>query len=149
MLPDDIQQLLPLISEFNQAEQIDTPPARIAPALETLLRDPSLGVAWFIHVGGVCAGYAVLTFGYDLEYAGRVAWVTDFYLREKYRERGMGTQALAALEEEARRFDVNALHLMVFRHNHRAVKVYTKRGFVLNPREAMLKLLDEGLKAKE
>ena len=95
--PSDLNELLSWISEFNAAEKIGTPLSLITPALKTLLADDSLGFVWFICVEGGHVGYVILTFGYDLEYAGRVAWITDFYLGEKLREQGLGTRALAAV----------------------------------------------------
>lgn len=139
--PGNAERLLPLIAEFNAAEGIDTPPSRTARALERLLADSSLGRAWFILFGGSCVGYIVLTFGYDLEYGGRDAWITDFYVREEFQGRGVGTQAVAALEQEARKLQICALHLMVRDSNRRAIKVYEKQGFGRNPRTAMIKML--------
>ena len=68
----------------------DEQKARVA--LLTLLRDPNLGRVWLILDGAVAAGYIVLCFGYSLEWLGRDAFVDEFFLREPYRGRGLGTQ---------------------------------------------------------
>ena len=98
-------------------------------ALNVLLRDPNLGLAWLILDGDIPAGYIVLCFGYSLEWLGRDAFVDEFYLREEYRGRGWGRAAMAFLEDAARDAGVKALHLEVVRENVDALKLYSKIGF--------------------
>lgn len=140
---DDTPELLPLIAEFNTAEGIETSQRRIALAFKKLLADPALGRAWFIYSNDIRVGYLVLTFGFDMEYGGRDAWITDFYVRPDFEGRGVGTEALTLLEEKALRLEICALHLMVYDGNARARNVYGKRGFKRNPRIALIKILAE------
>jgi len=71
-------------------------------ALAGLLRDDSLGCIWLIQDGDAAVGYVVLTLGYSLELFGRDAFIDEFYLRETYRGRGWGRQAMAFVEDAAR-----------------------------------------------
>lgn len=140
---DEAEALLPWIEEFNQADRIETPIARIQPALERLLREPSLGRAWWIKNNGKPAGYLILTFGYDLEYGGRDAWITDFYVRHDFQGQGIGAAALHELESICKKLEVCALHLMVRDSNTVAKRVYSKRGFEPHSRSAWMKLIKE------
>lgn len=135
------EELLALIDELNQADGIKTPASVIRPALEKLLHNPSLGRSWFICRDEQHVGYITLTFGYDIEYGGRDAWITDFYVRPQFQGRGIGTQALRELEKAARELEVCALHLMVREANEVARRIYFNQGFEVNPRLALIKQL--------
>ncbi|MCZ7658080.1 MAG: GNAT family N-acetyltransferase [Xanthobacteraceae bacterium] len=67
--------------------------------------------------GGRIAGYAVLCFGYTVEYGGRDAFVDDIYVAPELRGRGHGAALYAALEAAARASGCRALHLEVMPDN--------------------------------
>jgi GNAT superfamily N-acetyltransferase len=96
---------------------------------------------WLVEHDNAPAGYAVLTYGYSLEFLGRDAFVDEVYLRPAYRGRGWGRQTLRALEKSARAAGVNAIHLEAMRGNNRARRVYRQLGFSRRPSELMSKLL--------
>jgi ribosomal protein S18 acetylase RimI-like enzyme len=98
-------------------------------ALIVLLCDANLGAAWLILDDANPVGYIVLCFGYSLEWLGRDAFVDEFYLREEYRGRGWGKEAMVFLEGAARDRDVRALHLEVMEGNETALHLYQKLGF--------------------
>jgi GNAT superfamily N-acetyltransferase len=97
-------------------------------ALNPLLGNSNLGRAWFILDGISPVGYAVLCFGYSLEWLGRDAFVDEIYLREEYRGRGWGKKTMAFLEDAARELGVRALHLGVMDGNQ-ALRLYESIGF--------------------
>ena len=97
-------------------------------ALNPLLGNSDLGRAWIILDGVAPAGYAVLCFGYSLEWLGRDAFVDEIYLREEYRGRGWGKKTMAFLEDAARELGVTALHLGVMEGNQ-ALRLYESIGF--------------------
>ena len=137
----DIEELMPLIRELYSIEGVTSPEDRTRSALIELLNDPSLGLVLEIRNEEALAGHIILTYGYDIEYGGRDAWITDFYVRPDFQGRGVGTQALKLLEEIAKTRGVCALHLMVYHTNLRAKGVYLRSGFEPNPRIAMIKML--------
>jgi len=59
----------------------------------------------------------------------RYAALYEFVILEKYRRRGYGTQALLALEKQAKGMDLSAIVLHVFGHNAPARALYTKLGY--------------------
>ena len=134
-----------LLMEFIQAyyafDKIPFHPEEIRPALEELLSDGSFGKAWFIQADGHDAGYVLVTFAYDLEFGGRVATITDFYVRPEYRRSGLGTQTVAFLENALRLHGVKTLELQVERANREAFLFYRRRGFHEHDRIPMSKSL--------
>ncbi|HKV80103.1 MAG TPA: GNAT family N-acetyltransferase, partial [Candidatus Sulfotelmatobacter sp.] len=103
--------------------------AKARVALIELLQNPSLGCAWLILDRDTPVGYAVLCFGYSLEWLGRDAFVDEFYLREEYRGRGWGKKSMAFVEDAARGLGVRTLHLEVMEGNSAALHLYERIGF--------------------
>jgi ribosomal protein S18 acetylase RimI-like enzyme len=98
-------------------------------ALIPLLGNSNFGRVWLVLEGATPVGYAVLSFGYSLEWLGRDAFVDEIYLRETHRDRGWGRQTMDFLENAARELGIRTLHLGVVRGNQRALHLYEKVGF--------------------
>lgn len=144
VVPGQEDDLLPLVREFNAIEGIPMPLDRVRAALVKLLAEPALGRAWFVRSEGGRVGYVTLMFGYDLEYAGRDAWICDVYVQPPFQNRGIGGAVMILLEKEAVKNDVRALHLMVRPSNARAMRLYSRCGFGTNPRTTFTKRIDGG-----
>lgn len=137
----DLEVLLPLVEAFQAAERIPFDPAAARIALVRLLDDPGLGQVLVAEQDGGAIGYAILTYGYDLEFGGMDAYLTDLFLAEASRGQGLGTWLLARVEEAAHAAGVQALHLMVAPQNHRAHHIYHRAGFRVSPQLFLTKLL--------
>lgn len=98
-------------------------------ALIALLENPSFGRTWIILDGDSPIGYAVICFGYSLEWLGRDAFIDELYLVEAYRGRGWGRRTMAFLEDAARELGIRALHLAVVKGNRTALQLYESVGF--------------------
>jgi GNAT superfamily N-acetyltransferase len=142
--PADLETLLIFIREFCEFDQHPYDEETLRHTLDTLLRDHSLGRVWLIQDGAIPIGYAVLAFGYSLEYRGRDAFVDEVYVREDHRRQGIGTQTFAFLEQACRSLGVRALHLEVEQRNTAAQKFYHKSGFYDQERHLMTKLISAG-----
>jgi ribosomal protein S18 acetylase RimI-like enzyme len=130
---DDLALVLPRTRALNDHEGIDVSDADLDRALRKLLADESLGGVWLIEDAGAPVGYAIVTFGYDLEFGGRDAWLTELYVDDEHRAKGAGSAALALLDEELRAHQVRALHLQV-RPENPALRLYERAGFSRSPR---------------
>jgi len=143
--PADATRLIPMMAAFNAAESIIVDDELLASALARLLRDHELGRVWFILGPSIerhdVIGYAVLTFGYDLEFAGRDAFLTEIYVAPGARGGGYGRSALAAIEHAASALGVRAIHLMVRPENAIARSLYESSGYEAPPRILLSKRL--------
>jgi ribosomal protein S18 acetylase RimI-like enzyme len=133
----DSRLLLQMMSDFTAGEGIAPDPRRLRTALGNLLRERTLGRVWLIVEAGEVVGYAVLTFGYDLEFTGRDAFLTELYVTKDLRGRGIGRRALAMIERQAVALKARAVHLMVRAENIRAFTLYASAGYEA-PRRVML-----------
>ena len=137
---DDLAAVLPRTLALNAHEGIAVDPRALEAALERLLRDPGIGGVWLIERDGAAIGYAIVTFGYDLEFAGRDAFLTELWIDPAARGTGAGGAALALLDPELRALGVHALHLQV-RPDNPAFRLYERSGFVAVPRVIMTRRL--------
>jgi ribosomal protein S18 acetylase RimI-like enzyme len=137
---DDRAALLPRTRDLNAHEGIAIDLAVLEAALDRLLRDASLGGAWLIERDGAAIGYAIVTFGYDLEFGGRDAVLTELWIDPAARGHGAGSSALRLLDPALRAQGVRALHLQV-RPENPALRLYERSGFVASPRVVMTRRL--------
>jgi ribosomal protein S18 acetylase RimI-like enzyme len=135
--------MVPLIVAFNEAEGIVWRPEVMLPALRRVLTESELGLVLVTRAGagGELVAYSLATFGYDLEFAGRDAFVTELFVEPRSRRRGLGSRMLQSTIEHLRQRDVNAVHLMVRPENQRARSLYQKLGFKVSPRIMMTREL--------
>lgn len=135
----DLPQLLEMMREFNRDEGIEWHPLRCELALRRLLEERELGVVGIAVSESGAHGYFVVTWGYDLEFGGRDAWLTEIYVRDDARRRGIGRGLLDAAEAQARAGDARALHLTVRPDNTPARALYGRAGYFQNPRHFLSK----------
>jgi GNAT superfamily N-acetyltransferase len=139
----DTETLLVMMREFYVHEALRFEEARARQALEGILNDDSFGRVFLILADDEAAGYAVLTFGYSLEFHGRDAFVDELFLHEKFRGQGIGGQALIFLASVCAEKGIKALHLEVERKNTVAQRAYQKFGFADHDRYLMTKWVRE------
>lgn len=125
--PSDETTLLGLARAFytEDGDALSRPSEQ---AVSRLLRDRSLGLAFKIVRQDRVVGYAVLCFGFSIEWGGRDAFVDDLYVEPGERGRGLGKHTIEHLVAAARRAGCAALHLEV-KSGNRAQGLYRRLGF--------------------
>jgi ribosomal protein S18 acetylase RimI-like enzyme len=139
----DIPALLPMMKAFNRGEAIAFRKQRVERALRELLSKPSLGLALIAHepASGTAVGYCVLTYNYDLEFAGPDAFVTELFVAPARRRSGIAAALLRDLVRRMKRDRLTALHLLVRPGNRGARRLYEQLGFAQVPRVMMTRVL--------
>jgi GNAT superfamily N-acetyltransferase len=137
----DVPSLLGMMDPFNLGERLPWDAASKEPALRRLLADTNLGLVVLLELEARPVGYFVLTWGYDLEWDGRDAFMTELFLIPDVRGRGLGGVALTLTETFAREYGARALHLMVLPENAAALRLYSTHGYESPPRTFLSKPL--------
>jgi GNAT superfamily N-acetyltransferase len=127
-------RLLPLVRAYHEFEGVELDDPTRETVLRPLLGESTHGRVWFVAVAGEVVGYVAICFGYSIEFAGRDAFVDEFFVTEPHRGKGIGGQALAQVETEAATLGIRALHLEVARTNTRAQTLYGAAGFCARER---------------
>ncbi len=138
--PDDLSAILPRTRALNDHEGIAINDTALEAALLQLLGDPELGGVWLVERGAEIVGYAIVTFGYDLEFGGRDSYLTELWIDPADRGCGAGRAALEQLDDQLRDRGVRALHLQV-RPENPAMRLYERAGFLTSPRRIMTRRL--------
>jgi ribosomal protein S18 acetylase RimI-like enzyme len=127
---EDVPFLLARMAEFNREEGIDWDPARGEAPLRRLLGDASLGRVYVVRdERGTPAGYAVVTYGFDLEFGGPDSFLTELWIDQGARGLGLARRALERMERDLREGGFGALHLQVRAENAEARRLYASAGF--------------------
>lgn len=139
---DDAATFLALMREYYAYDAHEFLEAKARRALEPLLANAVYGLAWLILDAKLVIGYAVITFGYSLEFGGRDAFLDELYLREDYRGQGIGTRIIQHALDVCQTHGVKALHLEVMVQNTRAQELYRRLGFELRDSRLMSKIIE-------
>jgi len=125
----DFEELLALVEAYYKFDSIAFDERGTAAALRRLLRDKSLGRAWVIDAGHALAGYAILTFNYDLEFGGVEGILTDMFVAARFRRKQFGAQLIGAVRDFCEAAGINTMELQVTRSNWGARLFYKALGF--------------------
>lgn len=137
----DLEPLLRLMAVFNREERIPFRRARVAPALRHLLRESRLGVVMVVAStveARPMAGYAIGTLGFDLEFAGPDAFLTEIFIARTERRGGLGARLLDATTHALREAGAAAVTLLVRPENVGARGLYARARFREIPRLPMV-----------
>lgn len=137
----ELESLLALTREFYEGERLPWDERVLRRAYAELWAEPLHGAVWLAWEEQP-VGYAVLCCGFSFEYGGRDAFVDELYVRSGFRDRGIGSRLLDAMEEECRRRGISALHLEVDHGNPAGRRLYERRGFVDHDRHLMTKRIE-------
>jgi ribosomal protein S18 acetylase RimI-like enzyme len=137
--PDDFDAVLHLMHAYFTYDGITFDAPAVRSGLAELLANPSLGWVFLVTRGADPIGYSVVTTGFDLEFGGKQATVTDLYLHPEHRRVGLGGKLFELIETTAKAAGVRALELQVEHDNPEAHAFYLKHGFVSHSRTPMSK----------
>ena len=139
--PADHGLLLRLIAAYYAFDHITFDESAARESLARLLADDDIGRAYLLEVADEVAGYIIFTFAFDIEFGGRIATITDFYLEPRSRRGGLGTKTLAFVADQCRSLGVKSLELQVEEGNLPAQALYRRFGFKRLSRLPMSKQL--------
>ena len=139
---DDIEVLAKMMEALYRHDSHPFDAAQARRATRRLLELPAFGAIWLLRQDNETVGYAVLTFGFSLEFGGCDALLDELFVVESYRRKGLGQQALRFIADRCRENEIRALHLEVLSGNDKAAAIYRRFGFEEDTRRLMTKWLD-------
>jgi len=128
--PEDAAALLPMMRSLWEHEGVPFDEASIRESLQGLFADPALGLVWLAIADDAVAGYAMGTWGFSTEQGGRFLILDELFVLPSFRGRGVGTAALAFVEDAARREGAGAVRIEVGEGNPRARDLYRAAGYL-------------------
>ena len=135
-VPSDLERLMTMVEAYHAEEGIDVDARHREAALLPLLEGSPHGAVWLIGPRMSPVGYVAACFGWSIELGGMDGFIDEIWIREKVRGRGMGAEALSALQSALKEAGVRALHLELSEGN-RAERLYRRAGFRRRPHALM------------
>src|SRR6059036_1471774 len=117
-----------LVAQLRE-HHVTTPEAKLASAIEAVLRHPERGRILIAIERGRPVGLAALSFVWPLEHGGRSSWLEELYVQPAARGRGIGTRLLHAALRVAAESGAVAVDLEVDAEHQRAAGLYSREGF--------------------
>lgn len=128
--PEHAAEIDCLVAAFHLHEGVNVAAQARRTSIDSLLAMPAQGRIFLVQCrDGEIAGYAVIAFGFSLEFGGRDAFLDELFIHKAYRGQGIGSAALSAVCAWGRHEGLCALHLEVERDNTAAKALYTRTGF--------------------
>ncbi len=124
-----IPALLGMMQEFYAIDGYPFHLGRTRANLQTFIKDAQLGRIWMLLLETEIVGYAVLTFVFSFEHGGKMAFLDEFYVKEPYRNLGIGNATITFLENKAIEMGINRIQLELEKHNIAAKALYLRHGF--------------------
>jgi ribosomal protein S18 acetylase RimI-like enzyme len=139
---DDATIILEMMQKFYFIDEYCFNKETTAANIIDFISKPEYGSIWIIQKQETVIGYLIMTIVFSFEFKGKNAFVDELYIDEQYRNIGAGRKAIEHVSREAKKQNINALHLEVEKHNTKAINVYQKQGFVEHNRIMMTKYID-------
>lgn len=132
---------------FELSEEFYNSSAVLAPINPTfhentfneLMRSRDYLECFIIEYGGETAGFGLLNITYCHEAGGKIVWLEELYIRERFRSCGIGRAYFAYVEKN---YPAMRYRLEVEKENERAVKLYKKLGYDFLEYDQMIKDFD-------
>lgn len=135
----DIPIILNFIKEFYALESILYLEQRVHKALIQLINSDDIGRVWLIYNDSTPVGYVVLCFSYSIESYGQEGMIDELYISDKFRSKGIGTQAVNGIIKNAKKLGLNCLYMEVKRENPGAHDFYKRLNFKARDKYFLMK----------
>lgn len=103
---------------------------------ENCINDSPYLEGFVVEDAGEIQGYTMIAKSYSTEFGKMCIWIEDLYLKEPYRDSGIGSRVLQFIMD---RFPACIFRLEVEEENQRAIATYKKNGFAVLPYMEMKK----------
>ena len=110
---------------------------KIKSALDVALKKNPHIMIWIIEVNEEIAGYLAVAIGFTIEAGGKDGFLDELFLKEKYRNQGIGRKAVQFAIGICPTLGIRRLSLEVESHNLRAKRLYQDIGFFTHDRILM------------
>ena len=111
--------------------------SKIKSSLDIALKENPHVMIWIIEVDNEIAGYFALAIGFTIEAGGKDGFLDELFLKEKYRDKGIGRAAVKFALDICPTMGIRRLSLEVETHNLRAKRLYQDIGFFTHDRILM------------
>lgn len=136
---DNKIQILSMMESFYKIDNYPFDLNKAEKLIQQFVQNDFLGRGFVIKSDDQFAGYFVITYVFSFEYGGRIAFLDELFVDDKFRGKGIAKQVLTYIEELKETHDIKLFYLEVEPHNLVAQNLYKKNNFVFHDRMIMKK----------
>ncbi len=134
----DRELYLTFMNEFYHSDAVlhPTDKALHVNTWNELMRSEEYLICYLFELEGEVVGYGLLSKSFSPEVGGTIIWVEEIYIREQFRNKGIGSEFLRIIEKE---HPCSRLRLEVEPDNKKATLLYKRHGYDVLPYMQMVK----------
>jgi ribosomal protein S18 acetylase RimI-like enzyme len=140
--PNDRDALEQMILAYYLFDNQTVEISKIHSSLDIALTENPHVMIWIIEVDKELVGYFALAIGFTIEAGGKDGFLDELFVKEKYRDRGIGRAAVKFALDICPSMEIRRLSLEVETHNLRAKRLYRDIGFFTHDRILMSHWVD-------
>ena len=127
----DIETMIKLMPIYYEYDHLEFEEKKVRAALTEIFSTPEFGRIWLLmdEEYKQAIGYITLTFGFSMEYGGKVALIDELFVLESHRGKGVGSRAIEHVKSECKKLEIETLRLEVTKSNESVINLYKKLGF--------------------
>ncbi len=138
ILFSDREEYVKMAEEFYSSPAVlhPVPKENFEKCFEKIMSRDGTAEGYIIECEGKVAGYAITSRTYSQEAGGDVLWLEELFIKEPYRNRGLGTEYFELILKTP---GIARFRLEVEPDNEKAVRLYKRLGFSFFPYGQMIK----------
>ena len=138
MRPEDKPILMEMMRTFYASPAVHSNGSEeiFSNDIDACLGDTPYLEGYIIASGNTIQGYSMVAKSFATEFGKHCIWIEDLYIREQYRNTGLGPEFLEFITQK---YPGCVFRLEVEEENEHAVNVYKKQGFTFLPYKEMVK----------
>ena len=131
--PEDAPILFDLMARFASEHALTKGAEDRQSAVAPLLEGHPYGMAYLLGPRRAPVGYLIITLGWSLDLGGTEAIVSELFLRDAVRGRGISTEVLIAIAKSLKSSGIKALHVDIQSQDAVEQAAIGKAGFTSAP----------------
>jgi GNAT superfamily N-acetyltransferase len=131
--PDHLEQVQALVSAFHEECKHPLPEAQVKTTLAPLLAGSPHGAVYLIGPGRAPVGYIAISFGWQIDQGGLVGTITELFIRQTVRGRGLAGEVLLSLPAALGAAGVAAVYTEVSPDMENLHRLFARAGFKTCP----------------
>lgn len=126
--PKDKTEYIKMAKDFYSSPAVlsPVPESHFKATFDEIMKGPAYTEAFIFESNSEIAGYGLIARTYSQEAGGIVIWIEEIYVKEEFRNKGLGSEFIEYVKENipAKRY-----RLETEPDNHKAQELYKRHGF--------------------
>ena len=133
----DIDTISSLMADFYAIDHYPFNPEVAQKLFEEFVENKNQDRCRLLMQENEAINHLMLRFVYNYEYRAKIAFLDEWYVFRKAKDKGIDKEAVAFAQNRRKALGIQRIYLEVENHNVPAQQLYQKNGFINHPRKLM------------